>query len=299
MIKRKKLISKPVQALLALAMLAGCGEDAPAIAPPAPPKEIPPPKACNGFEALCDKPLNEVVLPSTHNSMSNFDEGWGAANQQHGLQKQLEDGIRGMLLDTYEWNGDLHFCHSICELGNTPMVEGLNVIKTFMDEHPHEVLAFIIEDHITPEQTAKAFHESGLDSYVYVHEPGTPWPSLRQMILTQKRLLITAENGQPPPDYYHHAWDLIWDTPYSFKTVDEFSCELNRGSKDNDLFLMNHWLGNPLPTEKLATAANTYDVLSARAKQCASEGGQIPNFIAVDFYSIGDLFQVVNEMNGL
>lgn len=285
---------------LAMAALLGCGGDSSALPNnPAPPKEIPPPKFCNGHEALCDRPFNEVALPSTHNSMSNFDEGWGAANQQHGLVKQLEDGIRGMLLDTYEWEGGLHFCHGACELGNTPLVAGLKSIKSFMDEHPHEVLAFIVEDHITPEQTAQAFKESGLLAYVYTHTQGTPWPTLREMLLSQKRLVVSAESGGPPPDWYHHAWDLIWDTPYSFKTVDEFSCALNRGSQDNDLFLLNHWLGNPLPTEKLAAAANAYDVLSARAKQCAQEGGQLPNFVAVDFYSIGDLFQVVNELNGL
>jgi hypothetical protein len=28
------------------------------------------------------------------------------------------------------------------------------------------------------------------------------------------------------------------------------------------------------------------------------EGGQLPNFVAVDFYDLGALFQVVDELNG-
>ena len=57
--------------------------------------------ACNGDKALCDRPLDEVVLPATHNSMSAPGRGWFASQQDRGIAGQLEDGIRGLLIDTH------------------------------------------------------------------------------------------------------------------------------------------------------------------------------------------------------
>ena len=58
--------------------------------------------ACNGSPTLCDRPLNEVVFPGTHNSMSAADQsGWYFANQRRGITRQLRDGIRLLLIDPH------------------------------------------------------------------------------------------------------------------------------------------------------------------------------------------------------
>jgi hypothetical protein len=36
-----------------------------------------------------------------------------------------------------------------------------------------------------------------------------------------------------------------------------------------------------------------------RALQCESESGRLPNFVTVDFYNIGDVFAVVDELNSV
>src|SRR6185503_9679473 len=97
-----------------------------------------------------------------------------------------------------------------------------------------------------------------------------------------------------PPAWLHHVWDVAFDTPYSFKSETEFSCALNRGATENDLFLVNHWISTDigLPSEQDAIRVNTADVLGSRANQCATETRHIPNFVAVDFYEHGDLFEV-------
>jgi hypothetical protein len=71
-------------------------------APDAPPRSVSPAGGCNGSRALCDKRLSDVVFPSTHNSYSAADEpGWLFANQRFGIARQLEDGIRGLLIDVH------------------------------------------------------------------------------------------------------------------------------------------------------------------------------------------------------
>lgn len=255
------------------------------------------PRACNGAEALCDRPFDQVSLPGTHNSMSNADDGWSIPNQQHDIPTQLQDGVRGLMIDTYDEDGELLTCHGDCDLGSAPLVEVLGEIQGFLAENPNEVLAIIFQDGITPEQTAAAFADSGLDASVYAWDGGD-WPTLGAMIDADTRLVVGAESAGPPPDWYHHAWDLWWDTPYDFSSVEEFSCELNRGALDNPLFLVNHWLG-PISTSANGAEANAAEVLGARVAQCAEERGHLPNLVAVDHYDQGDLFAVVDALNGL
>jgi hypothetical protein len=254
---------------------------------------------CNGHEALCDRRFDEVVFPASHNSMANADDLWFGPNQEHGIARQLQDGIRAMLIDTYAWNGDLFLCHSLCELGSRRLVDALGDMAAFLRANPNEILALLVEDHISAADSEKAFTQSGLIEWAYVHPSGTPWPTLRAMIASNHRLLVTAENGGPPPPWYHHLWDLASDTPYTFKTEQEFSCRANRGMRSNDLFLLNHWVENPLPDPALSRSANASGVLLARAQACQTESGKLPNFVAVNHYATGDLFAVVRTLNRL
>jgi len=66
------------------------------------PVEPAPITVCNGHELLCDRPLNEVTFPGTHNSMAAASErGWYFPSQRYGIAQQLRDGVRALLVDTY------------------------------------------------------------------------------------------------------------------------------------------------------------------------------------------------------
>lgn len=66
------------------------------------PVEPAPISVCNGHELLCDRPLNEVTFPGTHNSMAAASErGWYFPSQRFGIAQQLRDGVRALLIDTY------------------------------------------------------------------------------------------------------------------------------------------------------------------------------------------------------
>ena len=61
-----------------------------------------PPEACNGYPELCRKRIDQVTFPATHNSMSAASEaGWFLPNQRYGIERQLDDGIRALLIDTH------------------------------------------------------------------------------------------------------------------------------------------------------------------------------------------------------
>ena len=265
--------------------------------------DLPPARACNGHAELCTRRFDEVAFPCTHNAFAARDDGFQQvnANQRHGVAQQLADGVRCMMLDVSDDDGTTVLCHGGCVFGRLEHAAVLADIAAFLEQHPDEVLTIIYQDDLSADRVVGDLEAAGLAARVYTHEAGAAWPTLASMIDADTRLFVTAENGGPPPAWFHHVWDLSWDTPYSFHSVDEFTCALNRGSAGNDLFLVNHWLSTVLdtPSEPDAATANAFDVLHGRATQCQREAGQLPNFLAVDFYDQGDLFAVVAALNGL
>ncbi len=57
---------------------------------------------CNGSESLCDRRVDQVAFPATHNSMSSPDASFLFPDQQSGIAAQLQGGIRGLLIDTHD-----------------------------------------------------------------------------------------------------------------------------------------------------------------------------------------------------
>jgi hypothetical protein len=290
--------------------------------------------ACNGHAELCDRPVNEVAFAATHNGMSIAEYGWIWPSHDGSVTDQLNAGVRALLIDTHYWddqawiedelealppdiqdavNGILgkvelskvdgsYLCHMMCGLGGTELTETLEEIQMFLESHPNEVVAIVFEDLLTPADTEQAFVDSGLDSFVYTYEPGTEWPTLREMIESNQRLIVMAENEGAPPDWYLNAWDYTEETPYNFTDINDFddtSCRPNRGDTGKPFFLFNHWITRASPSRIDAAILNDYDYLMERAQRCADERGQLPNFVAVNFYLNGDLFDVVDELNGV
>ena len=65
-------------------------------------KAVVTPSSCDGAPALCDRPLQDVALAATHNSMgSTTIKSWLFAQQDGTIRNQLDDGIRGLLIDSY------------------------------------------------------------------------------------------------------------------------------------------------------------------------------------------------------
>jgi hypothetical protein len=278
--------------------------------------------------------------------------GWYFAGHRGGLGKQLDFGVRALLIDTHygirdkegnvrtdlqregtnrqkivnaigeeglaaaerlvgrigfgelEGDTDIYMCHTLCELGATPLVNGLRDIREFLDKNPDEFVILFVQDETRPADTAAEFDRAGLTRYAHVHERDEPWPSMRELIASDERLLVLAESdarGTPP--WYHDGFDLTQETPYTFHSLDELepprSCRPNRGSPNNPLFLLNHWIERVNPSPGLAAKVNDRDLLVRRGRRCARKRGLLPNIVAVDFYDEGDLLGAVDVLNGL
>jgi len=268
-----------------------------------------PVQKCNGYAALCDRTFDAVSFPTTHNAMSNAAEGWAGPNQEYGITRQLNDGVRGLMLDTHYNVGELTsptaptdvalLCHGYCKYGWERLSDGLAKIKTFLDSHPNDVVTIIFESYVTAADTKAAFDLSGASTYVATHTPGTAWPTLKQMIAANQRLVVlTDQNGGAYP-WYLPVWSEAFDNPYAAKTPADLSCDLNRGNGNNRLFILNNFLTDPVARRTLADQVNFNPSFLAQAQECQTARSHLPNFVTVDFYNRGDLLSVVKTLNGV
>ncbi|MSP93440.1 MAG: hypothetical protein EXR79_16875 [Myxococcales bacterium] len=260
---------------------------------------------CNGSETLCGRRLDRVVFATAHNAMSNADEGWQLPNQTHGLARQLQDGVRGFLLDVYVYDGDdpkladaTTFCHGLCALGAEKASAGFAKFKTFLAANPGTVLVFVIEDHTDEARIEAALAESGLLPLCAKLDLALPMPTLGTLVAANTPVVVMTETGKGKAPWNHAYEKLAWDTPYAYKTKDDFTCQPLRGQKTNPLFVLNHFLTNPVAAKKYAEDVNRQEVLGPRAQKCWTESGRLPNLIAVDFVDVGAAVAVARELNG-
>ncbi len=161
------------------------------------------------------------------------------------------------------------------------------------------VQTLIIQNGISTRDTTEAFDASGIDSYLYHGRPSGDWPTLGTLIDSGQRLVVFAETAEPPPDWYHSYSEFVQDTDYRVQSVADFSCALERGNPVAPLVVMNHWIQREAPDRANTAIVNRRKFIVGRALQCAAEWNRLPNFIAVNFFGIGDVIGAVDELNGL
>lgn len=258
---------------------------------------------CNGYTQLCNKKFNEVTSVMTHNAFNNADDGFLLGNQTHTITTQLEDGVRGLMLDVYNENGVISQYHGVAALGIEPLSEDLGEIKAFLDNNPNEIISIIFQTAVTSLDIENELVNAGLMPYLHHHTLGTEWATLQEMIDADERLVVFSEsdNGDPSQTWYHYAWAHVFDTDYSYSFPTDFHCGVNRGDISNDLYLVNHWITTAVGTGDIVQAniVNPNPFLIDRLQQCQNETGRLPNFIGIDFYEIGGAFEAAEILNGI
>lgn len=291
---------------------------------------------CNGHVELCPRRLDQVALAATHNSMSAAEDNFLLANHTRGIRDQLDAGYRGLLIDTWYGQGSgngsgpvltrdpssdemdsealaaaerirsrisgeaaeegVYLCHGFCEIGALDAVDALADIRSWLDDHPREVLVFFVQDMTTPADTAAIFEAAGLAELAISLEPGQPLPTLDDMITAGRQVFVMVEEDAGDIGWLHDGFAFTQETPFSFRSAEDFSCEPNRGRPDSPLFQVNHFI---TPALGRNGSVNDLDILLPRLRQCQQQRGQLPNLVAVDFWEQGDTLAAVDALNGL
>ena len=203
----------------------------------------------------------------------------------------------------------MYLCHTFCELGFTPLSEGLDDIHRFLVTHPSQVVVVINQDYVTPQDFVKATNDAGLGPYMFTPPSDSHWPTLREMIESDHRLVMLAENQAGAAPWYQLAYKrLTEETPFTFTSAAALTntaglgatCRANRGPESAPLFLINHWVStDPVPRPSDASKVNAYEPLLRRARECEKLRHHLPNLLAINFYKRGDVFRVVDTLNGV
>ncbi len=256
---------------------------------------------CNGDTSLCRKTPAQVVFPTT---LKSYNYEFGAVNylspsQKYPVQKQLEDGIRGLNFDVYDEGGQVIVANKVTLIGNIgeePLSGPLMEIRDFLLANPREVVVLNLNTEVSPNRLKEVFSSTSTWSFVYY--PATGWTTLENLITTNKRLIVMSNNTTMDD------W-IFSTTAFGFSTGmpnsrSDFNCVIATGNPGNDLFIFNHRVGVPLLSTSnadSASAVNEFDILYNHAAACTDIHGKKPNFVGVDFYSSGDLFEVCETLN--
>ncbi len=255
---------------------------------------------CNGDDNVCDKKYNEVAYLTTHNAFNSIEDNFMLPNQNTNIATQLASGVRALMLDVYELNGETVVYHSVNGFGTAPLVQYLMDIENFLADNPKEIVTIIFECYTTANAIETEVNNAALQPYLYTHNADESWQTLQTMIDNNSRLVIFTDVNDASPEqaWYHYVWDYAVETHFSNNSLDDFSCDFNRGNPDNDLFILNHFITlNGFGTAEISNTANSNPFFINRVLECQEATGKVPNFITVDFYEFGNCFDVINQVN--
>lgn len=294
------------------------------------------PAACNGHVELCDRRLDEVTMAASHNAMSSTATDFYLPNHLSTMRAQLDHGVRAFMIDTLygqpasdgtvrtsfdpvdittldaaaataaeavraRQDADLgarsvYLCHGFCEIGAIDAVDELRIVRQWLDDHPREVVVFIVQDATDPTDTAAVFEQAGFAEMLLTQRIDEPFPTLEEMIDSNRRVFVMVEEDGSGVEWLHPAFEFSQETPFSFAAADEFTCTMNRGSAGSPLFVINHFITLARPSNQ---SINDAEILLTRAEACSQERGRLPNLLAVDYVTRGDVMSVVDELNGV
>jgi hypothetical protein len=279
-------------------------------------------------------------------------------DQDLDLKAQLQDGIRAMKLRVMLAKGKPYVCHGLgprakeqvketvckklffsflenqcnktvenmdpCFVDPTaaPLSEALAPISDFLRQNPREVVTLFIEDNLYHfDALKKSFDEGLVSKYLHIQSVNKRWPSLREMIQKDKRLVVFEsidkdEAGKTIRNYpFNRFSDFVWGSRFHFESVNELVSDEPHASDlmeeaygdrnqppYNKLWLLQHFITRDLAGRpSFASEVNESSILTARIGRYQKIIGSKPNFIWVDFYELPKgkpgLFHIVNQLN--
>lgn len=290
------------------------------------------PRACQGSTRLCDLRYDEVAQLAAHNAMSTTANRFIGPEQDPDIVGQLNAGVRTLLIDTHHWehpkeiarrisNSEfspqlrrqltrllkrvdpyrpgLWLCHSVCGAGALELTPTLRQIGQWLRAHPTEVVTLIVQDAISPQETRDAFEKARLTDLLYEPDPDPdrPWPKLKDMIDSGRRLVVFAQRADGPAPWYRNFYRYGMETPFAVDSPDEMTCAPNRGGTDKRLFLLNDFVTHDGGRRLYAGTVNSRQAVLDRVHTCERRRGRPVNFIAVDYATVGDVRGAVNALN--
>ncbi|GAV87406.1 hypothetical protein CFOL_v3_30832 [Cephalotus follicularis] len=267
-------------------------------------------------------PFNKYAFLTTHNSYAIEEEPSHTGvprmtftNQEDNVTQQLHNGVRGLMLDTYDFDGDVWLCHSNggkCYdfTAFEPAIDTLREIEAFLSANPEEIVTIILEDYVGPNGLIKVFNESGLMKYWFplsnMPKNGEDWPLVSDMVNNNQRLIVfTSIESKEASEGIAYQWHYMVENQYGDGGMKAGSCPNRSESaplvdKSKSLVLVNYF--STIPMKETTCVHNSGDLIDMLKTCYGAAGNRWANFVAVNYYKRsegGGSFQAVDTLNGM
>ncbi|QHO17320.1 PI-PLC X domain-containing protein At5g67130 isoform X2 [Arachis hypogaea] len=267
-------------------------------------------------------PFNKYAYLTTHNAFAIDGEPSQTGvprvtitNQEDSITHQLSNGVRGLMLDMYAFDGDVWLCHSSqgqCHdyTAFEPAIGTLKEIEAFLSANPSEIVTLILEDYVhTQNGLKKVFSDAGLMKFWFpvtnMPRNGGDWPLVSDMVAENQRLIVfTSVKSKEQSEGIAYQWNYMVENQYGDGGRKTGSCpnraeSSNLDDKSKSLVLVNYFRSVLLkPVTCSDNSASLIDMLQT----ChGAAGNRWANFVAVDYYKKsegGGAFQAVDMLNG-
>jgi len=162
----------------------------------------------------------------------------------------------------------------------------------------------------------KVIKSSGLLAFMHVQSASTSWPTMQEMISNGTRIVsFTNTWTLEDPFWDMYEFEHAFETPFSIWNAKSLtkSCVPHRGSVNNTLFVLNHFIitgaiGINTKTvdymigflgKDLFKNVNREPYMWKRISECQQCLGRIVNFVAVDFWESSDVVDIVQRLNSV
>ncbi|KAJ6369843.1 hypothetical protein OIU76_028154 [Salix suchowensis] len=267
-------------------------------------------------------PFNKYAFLTTHNAyaIDGYPSRTGVpritlTNQEDNITEQLNNGARALMIDTYDFRGDVWLCHSFkgqCYdyTAFGPAIDTLKEIEAFLSANPSAIVTLILEDYVrAPNGLTKVFTDAGLMKYRFpvtkMPRNGHDWPLVSDMIQNNQRLLVfTSVQSKEASEGIAYQWNYMVENQYGDGGMKAGSCT-NRGEspplddKSRSLVLVNYF--RSIPMKQLSCGENSGNLINMLHACNGAAASRWANFVAVDFYKRsegGGSFQAVDLLNG-
>ncbi|KAJ4962645.1 hypothetical protein NE237_022584 [Protea cynaroides] len=253
-------------------------------------------------------PFNRYSWLTTHNSYAllgaNSMTGTSILspeNQEDSITSQLNNGVRGLMLDMYDFENDIWLCHSFAGkcynyTAFQPAINVLREIQAFLVTNTSEIVTIFIEDYTAPGGLTKIFNDSGLKDFWFpvsrMPKNGGDWPTVDDMVKQNQRLLVfTSKPAKEAAEGIAYEWNYVVENQYGNSGMIAGSCP-NRAESSpmntttKSLVLQNYFPDDPILSE--ACKDNSAALMNMTDTCYKAAGNRWANFIAVDFYQRSD-----------
>lgn len=219
--------------------------------------------------------------------ISNFSGVDANLNEPRSIQELLNENISGFRW-YLEWEKqENQLMIKKADGSSISFRQTLVDIKNYLEQKPDKIFNLFLDFSTNVNELSDIFQDVGIDKFLYTFDPQEGWPTLKNMIEKNRRLVVFAmQDHRNSPEWLHYVWNHAVEPYFSIWEAPVFKSEFLKGDPKNSLLIYNDY-NFPQKSEsvknlKYDTSLNPY--LIEHIKNTWFNTGKTPNFIMLDRY---------------